>query len=148
MTFQSSKYRDVAAMAVEAERFLAAQSWCAQVHGVTPVYGLDGVLGVFRCTLLPSHPDADVMVWVVVGDLPAAYLVHEPGDVWQDALTGYVHEMERWVAAIRAGEVPGDDIVPVSVAPTTEHAELLAARLAFIRSRLLDVDPDSVESDI
>ncbi len=135
-------------MAVEAREFLAAHSWCGQVHTVTPVFGLDGVLSVFRCTLLPNHPDADMMVWVVVGDLPPAYLVHEPGDSWQDALAGYVDEMGRWVAAIRTGEVPGEDIIPVNVAPTPEYAELLALRLAFIRSRLVDVDPDSVESDI
>jgi hypothetical protein len=135
-------------MTVEAERFLSAQSWCAQVHAVTPVFGLVGVLGVFRCTLLPAHPDADMMVWVVVGDLPAAYLVHEPGDSWQDALAGYVEEMGRWVRAVQAGETPGEDIIPVNVAPTPEHAELLASRLAFIHKRLVDVDPDSVESDI
>jgi hypothetical protein len=148
MSIHPPKDSDVDAMAVEAERFLAAQSWCAHVHSVTPVFGIDGVLGVFRCTLLPSHPDADMMVWVVVGDLPAAYLVHEPGDSWQDALAGYVEEMGRWVAAIRTGEVPGDDIIPVNVAPTIEHAELLASRLTFIHSRLVDVDPDSVERDI
>src|SRR4051812_46141723 len=89
----------VAALADEARAFLAAQPWVARVHNVTPVFAKHRVLGVFRCALIPSQPDADVMVWVVVGDIPTAYIAHEPGDSWQDALFGYVDEMERWIAA-------------------------------------------------
>jgi hypothetical protein len=88
------------------------------------------------------------MVWVVVGDVPPAYVVHEPGDSWQDALAGYVSEMQRWVDAVRVGQQPGDDIIPVNAPATTENAELLASRLGFIRTRLVDVDPASVESDV
>jgi hypothetical protein len=149
MESQSSPTRDadVPALAAAAERFLAGQRWCARVLRVTPVFAIAGVLGVFRCSLLPSDPTADVMVWVVVGDLPPAYLVHEPGDSWQDALRGYVDEMGRWVAAARAG-APVDDLIPVSVAPTAGHADMLASRLEFIRTELVEVDPDSVESDV
>ena len=143
----SEREADVPVLAAAAERFLAGQRWCARVQGVTPVFAISGVLGVFRCTLIPSHPDADVMVWVVVGDLPSAYLVHEPGDSWQDALRAYVDEMEAWVAAVRAG-ASLEGVIPVRAAPTPEHADMLASRLEFIRTRLLDVDLDSVESDV
>jgi hypothetical protein len=145
---ETSPDKTVAAMAASAEQFLAAQSWCSQVYSVTPVFGLEGVVGVFRCTLLPSQPDADMMVWVVTGDLPPAYLVHEPGDSWQDALTAYVAEMGHWVAAIQDGRTPGSDIIPVQAPPTRYHAEMLASRLEFLRTRLVDVDPDSVERDV
>ncbi|MGH7648870.1 MAG: hypothetical protein ACREND_12185 [Gemmatimonadaceae bacterium] len=109
---------------------------------------VEGVIGAFRCSLIPRQPDADVMVWVVVGDLPPAYLVHEPGDSWQDALASYVTEMSLWVDAVRAGKQPGDDIIPVNVPATRENAGLLAQRLQFIQTRLVDVDPDSVGRDI
>ena len=138
---------DVPALAAAAERFLAGQPWCGRVRQVTPVFAIRGVLGVFRCSLIPSHPDADVMVWVVVGDLPSAYLAHEPGDSWQDALHGYVEEMAPWVEAVQAGRAV-DGLIPVDVPATPPHAELLASRLAFIRTRLLDVDPRSVASDV
>lgn len=87
------------------------------------------------------------MVWIIVGDLPSAYIVHEPGDSWQDALLGYVAEMDRWVDAARTG-APVEDLIPVDAAPTPENANMLASRLDFIRTNLLDVDPDSVESDV
>jgi hypothetical protein len=144
---ESLRDNDLPELTQTAERFLAAQPWCARVRSVTPIFGISGVLGVFRCTLLPASPDADVMVWVIVGDLPPAYIVHEPGDGWQDALYGYVGEMRRWVEAVRAGESL-DEIIPVNASPTTENAALLASRLDFIQKNLLDVDPDSVESDV
>jgi hypothetical protein len=141
----SSPDTDVAALTSEARQFLARQRWCARVERVTPVFAIAGVLGVFRCSLVPSQPDADVMVWVVVGDLPPA--VHEPGDTWQDALRGYVEEMDLWVAAARAGASLAD-VIPVAAPPTPENAALLASRLDFIRTRLGDVDPDSIEGDV
>jgi hypothetical protein len=131
-----------------ATQFLSSQSWCGQVLQVTPVFAITGVVGVYRASLIPSQPNADIMVWLVVGDLPPAYIAHEPGDSWQDALIGYVTEMERWVDVVRNGEMPGDDIIPVNVPATAAFADRLASRLAFIRARFIDVDPDSVESDV
>jgi hypothetical protein len=138
---------DVPALAAAAERFLARHSWCASVQRVTPIFAIAGVIGVFRCTLVPSHPDADVMVWVVVGDLPPAYLAHELGDSWQDALRRYVEEMSAWVEAARSG-ASLDDVIPVNAPPTPEYADMLASRLDFVRTRFVEVDPDSVASDV
>jgi hypothetical protein len=56
--------------------------------------------------------------------------------------------MSLWVDAVRAGKQPGDDIIPVNGPATRENAELLAQRLQFIQARLVDVDPDSVASDV
>jgi hypothetical protein len=139
---------DVPTMTSAATAFLAGQPWCSYVVSTVPVFAIAGAIGVFRCSLIPRHPDADVMVWVVVGDVPSAYLVHEPGDSWQDALDGYVTEMQRWIDAVRGGQRPGDDIIPVDAPPTSENAELLASRLEFIRTKLLEVDPSSVENDV
>jgi hypothetical protein len=143
---KSSRDVDVSALKARAEQFLASQRWCGQILGITPIFAVSGVLGVFRCSLIPNDPNADVMVWVVVGDLPSAYLAHEPGDTWQDALRGYVEEMSLWIDAARTG-APIDELIPVNVPATPEHAEMLASRLEFIRTRLVEVDPDSVGND-
>src|SRR6185437_250404 len=131
-----------------ATAFLAAQRWCGRVVSTVPVFVVEGVVGAFRCSLIPRQPDADVMVWVIVGDLPPAYLVHESGDSWQDALGGYVKEMRRWVDSVVAGKEPGADIIPVDTAPTRDNAALLASRLEFIQTRLVDAAPDSVANDV
>lgn len=138
---------DLPTLTAAASAFLASQSWCASVLLVKPIFAIEGVLGVFRCSLITAHPDADPMVWVIVGDLPPAYIVHEPGDSWQDALRGYADEMERWVEAVRAGTAV-DRLIPVDAPPTRETADLLASRIEFLRTNLVDVDPKSVENDV
>jgi hypothetical protein len=134
-------------LAREAERFLARHRWCGRVSQVTPVFAITGVLGIFRCSLAPSDPRADAVVWVIVGDLPPAYIAYQPEDSWQDALRGYVEEMEELVEGVSAG-ASLDDVIPVNAPATSEYADMLASRLEFITTHLLEVDPNSVENDV
>jgi len=57
---------------------------------------------------------------------------------WQDALDGYIAEMQSWVDAVRAGDSI-DELIPVNAASTPENAAMLASRLEFIRTRLVDL---------
>ena len=98
--------------------------------------GHSGVLGVFLVRIVPDRPGIDDTLWVVVGDLPPAYLVYTGNPTWHDALESYVLEMERWVAAVRSG-ASLDDVIPVRTEPTEEHAEMLAGRLRFVRNEIL-----------
>jgi hypothetical protein len=138
---------EVKALAAQARAFAEGFAWCERVTACEAGFAIAGVLGVFRVQLVPTPGrGADPVVWVVVGDVPPAYLAFEEGDGWQDALRGYVEEMQWWVDAVREG-ASLDDLIPVNVPPTAEHADMLASRLAFIRERLVAVDPASLESD-
>jgi hypothetical protein len=139
---------EVQELATRARSFVEGFAWCERVTGCSVGFAIAGVLGVFRVELIPAQErGADPTVWVVVGDVPPAYLVFEEGDSWQDALRGYAEEMQRWVDAVRAGE-SRDDVIPVNVPPTEEHADMLASRLKFIRDQLVTVDRASLESDV
>jgi len=138
---------DVLMLAREAERFLATHRWCGRVSQLTPIFAISGVLGIFRCSLVASDPRADAVVWVIVGDLPPAYIAYEPEDSWQDALRAYAEEMEEWVEGVRTG-TSLDDVIPVNAPATPEYADMLASRLELIRAHLLEVDPNSVENDV
>jgi hypothetical protein len=136
----------VAEFARRAEGFLTGFRWCTRIIGAELAWATAGVLGVFRMEIDPVRNDIDTVVWVVIGDLPPAYLAYEPADTWQDALRGYVDEMQRWVdAAKAAGKV--SDLIPVNVAPPPANAARLESRLAFIRTQLLAVPAESLESD-
>jgi hypothetical protein len=76
------------------------------------------------------------MLWVVVGDLPPAYLVCDDAPTWQEALQSYCSEMTRWVEAVRAG-TSLEDVIPVGSEPTLEHAAMLASRVEFIRGKIV-----------
>lgn len=131
-------------LAAEARQFLASHPWCARVRRVALKFTIPDYLGVFLCTLVPRAPEVDTTLWVVVGDLPAAYLVHDAPDTWQDALAGYVGEMRRWVEAVRTG-ASLDDVIPVDAPATRQVADMLASRLDYIQEQLVDVDPETLE---
>src|SRR5438128_250881 len=139
---------EVEALATRARRFVETFAWCERVTNCDLGFAIAGVLGVFHIELIPTpERGAEPTVWVVVGDVPPAYLAFEEGDTWQDALRGYVEEMQQWVDAVRTRESL-DEVIPVNVSPTREHADMLASRLQFIRERLVSVDAASLDSDV
>jgi hypothetical protein len=133
-------------MAAEARSFIAAQSWCTRVESVQLAWAVAGVLGVFQVRLVPGQPEVDSTLWVVVGDLPSAYMVLDQAPEWRQALEGYVYEMSKWVAAVRSG-LPLNDIIPVAAEPTLEHAQELEKRLKFIEHEVLAVPEEALASD-
>jgi hypothetical protein len=138
--------REVAEYAAEAAQFLASHHWCRSVVSTHLAWAVAGVLGVFLCRLVPARAEVDDTLWVVVGDLPPAYLVCDDASDWREALDAYIYEMEQWVVAVRSGSSL-DDVIPVKVDPTVEHADMLDSRLAFIRTRIIADDAEDIESD-
>jgi hypothetical protein len=140
------KNPEVREFAAEAESFVASQRWCRRVSGVRLAWAVAGVLGVFQVDLVAAETGVDPTLWVVVGDIPPAYLVLDETPTWREALQGYVAEMSRWVHAVRNG-LPLDDVIPVAAEPSQEHAEMLAGRLAFIETEIIEAADGEVESD-
>ena len=136
---------EVQEFAHRAIAFVRDFRWCREVTACTLGFAVAGVLGIFRVALVPGE-GADPTVWVIVGDVPPAYLWFDTADSWQDALRGYVTEMRRWTeAAATGGDV--SELVPVSVPPTPEYAAMLSGRLDFLERHLIDVDRESLEGD-
>ncbi|MBE7478991.1 MAG: hypothetical protein HS104_03225 [Polyangiaceae bacterium] len=136
---------EVRELAREAENFLTSHTWCRSVVAGRLAFAIPAVLGVFLFDIVPAQPEIDATLWVVVGDVPPAYLAVDPDASWQSALAGYVDEMRLWIAAVRAG-TPTTDLIPVDAEPTLEHADMLASRLDFIEAQLIEVPPASIES--
>ena len=137
---------EVREMADEAESFIASHDWCARVETVQLAWAVAGVLGVFQVHLIPAQRNVDSALWIVVGDLPPAYLAMDDSPTWREALQGYIYEMRQWVNAVKQGDSL-DDLIPVAAEPTLEHADMLASRLAFIEEKILAVPDDDLESD-
>ena len=124
-------------MAAEAERFLQSFEWCRATRKGWFGWGIGGVVGVFLWELEASSENADTRLWVIVGDVPPAYLVTDQSPAPLLALNAYVDLVQDWVDAVRSGR-PTDDCIPVNVAPTLEWANALQRRLDFIREKILD----------
>lgn len=122
-------------MASEASEYLLSQKWCKRIRKWNLDVGWEGVLGVFSFEFDPIGSDVDSKVWIIVGDIPPAYVCNDNSN-GASALDGYVKEMQAWVDAVKA-QGPIDHLIPVNVPPTMEYAELLERRLDFIRRNLL-----------
>ena len=123
-------------MAIEAREFVSSHEWCDHVDSVHLAYGIGGVVAVFLVQITPHSDDVDKCLWVVVGDVPPAYIVVDDNPTAADALDAYCSEMEAWVEAVDKG-ASVDELIPVNAPPTPEHAEQLGGRLKYIRSRIL-----------
>jgi len=75
-------------------------------------------------------------LWVVVGDLPNAYLVVEPNASPAVVMEQYCSLMEDWIAAVRDG-TRLREVFPVAAEPTTENALQLERRIAFLLQQII-----------
>lgn len=137
---------EVAEFAERASAFLLSHSWCRSVTSVRLAWAVAGIAGVFHVKLVPARSDIDDTLWVVVGDLPPAYLVCDESPSWREALENYVYEMRKWVSAVRKGEAL-TDIIPVNVESTRAWADELDSRLSFISEQILDPEAGEIKGD-
>lgn len=132
--------KELLTLARTAKQFLSKFRWCSRIKESFLAYDVGAVLGVFLFQIEPRLVGVDDTLWVIVGDLPSAFLVCDDAPDWVGALRCYVYEMQRWVDAVRSGAAL-DGIIPVNVSPTLEHAEMLASRLGFLQDHLIDGKP-------
>ena len=107
-----------------ARSFIKGFDWCGDIACEYFGLGIGDVVGVFLFEIDPAKAGIDRWLWVIIGDLPPAYIVTDLAPDPVSALRVYVQEMRKWVEAIRQ-ERSVDGIIPVNAAPTIENAEML-----------------------
>jgi hypothetical protein len=127
---------DLAVLANRARDYLEGFSWCDRVSGLYVGGAVPPMFGIFLADIVPAKAGVDRWLWVVVGDLPPAYLVTDDAPDAAAALEAYDDEMSAWVNAVRSGS-PTDDLIPVNVPGTPEYADMLEARLELLRNEVL-----------
>ena len=133
--------------------YLSSFEWCAAIKDCrVGNVAIGGIVAVVLFEIEPAGDGVDSTLWVVVGDLPPAYLVIDDAPNAACALEGYVLEMRRWVNAVRAGE-PVDDLIPVETSggseplePTPEVADHLSGRLDYLEREILSGHADDLEA--
>ncbi|NMG68132.1 hypothetical protein GPA19_24690 [Azoarcus indigens] len=128
--------KDIALMHTEARLFLEHFNWCAGVLEEYVGFIYPGIVAVFLFRIRPAREGVDEWVWIVVGDLPPAYITCEESPNPAAALDAYIGAMEEWVDAASRG-ASTDGLIPVNVAPTAENGERLKLRLELIDKNIL-----------
>ena len=120
----------------EARGFITSFAWCRDIAEEFFGLGVGGVVAVFLFRIEPALADVDEWLWVIVGDLPPAYVVTDASNNPPCALAAYVIQMLQWVHAVQQGR-PVDKLIPVNVPPTVANANMLESRLAFLCDEVL-----------
>lgn len=127
---------ELRALALKAEQFITSFSWCDDVERCYGGIVVPSVIGTFLFEIRTTISDVDRVLWVIVGDVPPAYLVVDEAANPAMALKKYIELMSEWVAAAEEGRTV-EELIPVNVPPTKEYAARLKTRLAFLRDRVL-----------
>lgn len=137
---------DLKGLEIEARLFLQAHAWCRSVRSLSLRKWVEGIFALFHAEIEPTPgSDADEAVWVIVGDLPPAYLDIPSIPTVREALEAYISLLEEWVEAVRKGE-PTDELMPIyyrhsliPVPPTLLYAEMVTSRAQLLESILNDL---------
>ena len=125
-------------MAAEARAYIEDYEWCPPVESVHLAFGIGGVVAAFLVQFDEAIEDTDDdALWIIVGDLPNAYVIVEPGDDGEAALSRYCGLMEDWTFNVLKGNSL-EESFPVAAEATHENAEMLNQRIAFIRTEILE----------
>ena len=119
----------------DAQEYLMAFNWCRSIREAYWGAGIGGVVAIFLFRIDPEA-GADEWLWVVVGDLPSAYIVTDRADNPIVALEIYCDLMQEWIDAVRGG-TDISDAFPVEVAATERNVVALERRVAFLRTKVI-----------
>ena len=123
-------------MASKAHRYISNFAWCRSVREVYFGDGYGGIVAVFFFHIEPSRPEVDEWLWVVVGDLPSAYLVTDNCKTPSQSLERYIDVMSEWVELAKEGR-SSEDVIPVNAPATPESAKMLEGRLTVLREKIV-----------
>jgi hypothetical protein len=136
-------------MSQDAEAYLRSFSWCKEVQGSFFGGGVSGIIAVFLFNIRPARPEVSSWIWIIVGDIPSAYLPLEDAPSPAEIFKTYLRGMSKWVELAREGRsgTADDGVPPVNVPATPEWAERLEQRLHSLRLVAQPFFDDSGESN-
>jgi len=123
-------------LAASMDAFLSGFPWARRNGNTWLGLCIPAVLGLFLVELDPPSADIDQSIWVVVGDLPPAYISSVYASSPREALECYIAEMRAWVEAVEEDK-PVDNMIPVNGAATQANAAALQSRLSFLEKNIL-----------
>ena len=132
-------------MLEEARQYVQSFSWCVRIDEEYFGLGVGGIVAVFLFRIRPTQAQVDEWMWVIVGDLPSAYITTDIAPNPASALDGYIGAMEEWVDAVKHDR-PVAQLIPVNVPASLEMATKLEHRLSFLNREILPRYAEDLEA--
>jgi len=96
---------DILSAKAEAVKYIKSHKRCTEIEEIFLGIELPGILSVFLFQFKELINKTDKYLWVVVGDLPSAYLVIDNAAEPKEALSGYCERFigiaKRWRTAMK-----------------------------------------------
>jgi len=118
-------------MAADAEVFISSFPWCSSVLESFFGDGIGGIFSIFFFHIRPTRPDVDPWIWIMIGDVPPAYLPLTDCKSPTEAFRTYMRGVSKWVELARKGQVgtPAEGVPPLNIPSTPEWAERVNQKL-------------------
>jgi len=142
---QNENVAEMNSMHQEAREFLEFYDWCLEIKESYVGILYPEIVAVFLFKIVPSRENVDEWIWVIVGDLPPAYLTIDVCTNPATALDGYIGAMLEWVDAAQKGKSIAE-LIPVNVPASKENANMLKTRLDFLNEKILSEYQDDLKA--
>ena len=118
-------------MSEAASLYLSSFNWCDSIIDSYFGGGIGGILAIFFLHIRPNREVVDPWIWVIVGDLPPAYIPIADCKSPKSAYRSYMRGMAKWVEFARKGETAASrqGVPPVNLPATPEWAERINQKL-------------------
>lgn len=127
--------KEILDLETEASSYLLSHEWCDKISNAWLATSWGCFLCVFLYQIESDIPEVDDYVWIVVGDIPPAYIdiigANQPNEV----IESYVDIMTDWLDTVYQGKSVVE-CYPVEVPATKEYAKMLEIRLKDIAEEL------------
>ncbi|MEO0567885.1 MAG: hypothetical protein AAF066_09140 [Pseudomonadota bacterium] len=127
----------------KAKEYLAEFRWVLSIDESYLGGFFPEIVGIFLLKVTPKLMGIDDYVWVIVGDVPTAYITVEDCPNPATALDGYIGAVQEWVDAVLNAKTT-NGVIPI-LPETPENALLLKRRLNYLRSEILPQCEGSLE---
>lgn len=123
-------------LTAQAHAFVNSYRWTPPIEQLVLAFGVGPLLGLYLMRFEPGGKPEDRERWVVVGDLPPMHFETDDAPTPSDALRLYCAIAQDWADNVLAGRDLSESY-PIEVEPTSEHANMLLSRVAFIRKEMV-----------
>jgi hypothetical protein len=126
-----TEMNEVLKLSVEATEYLNSFKWCSSIKKgyLSKEWGYRLCVFYFE---IESVNHVVESVWVVVGDMPPAYIDTKHAASPSQALERYVTLMEDWISHVKTGKSMVN-CYPVHVEPIEKYADMLLQRTEKIK---------------
>jgi hypothetical protein len=129
-------YAELAVLVQESKDYLNSHSWCTKINDGWVFINLGRVLCIFLYAIENNQSPDDNLLWVVVGDLPAAYLDTFTVSDTKDVLKVYTELVNDWIVHVESNQSL-DDCFPLKSDRSLESTEMVKRRIVLLQNNIM-----------